>query len=180
MASISGAFHGVMTTVTPAGSQLTRSALPLNSASALPCSSRSLSAKNRKLRATRGMTEFRCERSSEPLSRVSTAASCGTRSSISSATRCSTAARSAGGRDPQDSKPARAARTAASTSASPPRATCAMAVSSIGETSSKVVVEPARSPPIQCSVETSTPSITARSLVAYSSSSFAEASQGMK
>jgi len=36
-----------------------------------------------------------------------------------------------------------------------------MTRSSIGETSTKVSDEPTRSPPIQCSVETSTPSISA-------------------
>ena len=48
-------------------------------------SSVSWSAKKRKLRATRGITELVIERRSEPLSRVSTAASCGTRSSTRSA-----------------------------------------------------------------------------------------------
>jgi hypothetical protein len=55
----------------------------------------------------------------------------------------------------------RAAATALSASAWPPRATSAMTCSSIGETSRKVSDEPTRSPPIQCSVETSTPSISA-------------------
>jgi hypothetical protein len=40
-----------------------------------------------------------------------------------------------------------------------------MTRSSIGETSLKVSDEPTRSPPIQCSVETSTPSISAVSAV---------------
>jgi hypothetical protein len=59
----------------------------------------------------------------------------------------------------------RAAATARSTSAWPPRATWAMTCSSIGETSSKDSDDPTRSPPIQCSVETSTPSISAVSPV---------------
>ena len=71
VASISGAFHGVITAVTPAGSHETRSANPLKSTSGSPSSSRR-SAKNRKLRATRGITEFRMDRTSDPLSRVST------------------------------------------------------------------------------------------------------------
>ena len=53
-------------------------------------------AKNRKLRATRGITERTCERSSEPLSRVSTAASSATRASTPSAIRWRTSARSLG------------------------------------------------------------------------------------
>jgi len=41
-----------------------------------------------------------------------------------------------------------------------------MVVSSMGETSSNVRPDETRSPPIQCSVETSTPSMTALALVA--------------
>jgi hypothetical protein len=41
------------------------------------------------------------------------------------------------------------------------RASSARVVSSIGETSMNVPEEATRSPPIQCSVETSTPSMTA-------------------
>jgi hypothetical protein len=43
------------------------------------------------------------------------------------------------------------------TSGSPPRAISAISVSSIGETSVKVVAEAIRRPPIQCRVSTSTP-----------------------
>ena len=160
VASISGAFHGVITTVTPDGSHSVRLTNSFISNASSP-SSMSWSAKKRKFRATRGMTEFRCERRSEPLSRVSTGASSGTRSSTSSAIRCRTLARSAAEVRPHVSNAPRAAATARSASAGPPRATSAMTCSSIGETSSKVSDEPTRSPPIQCSVETSTPSISA-------------------
>jgi len=44
--------------------------------------------------------------------------------------------------------------------------TSASVVSSMGETSSKTEPDETRSPPIQCSVETSTPSMTALALVA--------------
>ena len=47
----------------------------------------------------------------------------------------------------------------------PPRATSAIGCSSIGETSVNALGEPTRSPPIQCSVETSMPSTTARLVV---------------
>ena len=89
VASISGAFHGVITIVTPDGSHSVRLTNSFISNASSP-SSVSWSAKKRKFRATRGMTEFRCERRSEPLSRVSTVASSGTRSSTSSAIRCRT------------------------------------------------------------------------------------------
>jgi len=52
-----------------------------------------------------------------------------------------------------------AASTAAAASSAPPRATSAIGVSSIGEMSEKVEPDATRSPPIQCSVETSIPSI---------------------
>ncbi len=148
VASIRGAFQGVITTVTPEGSHSVRLTNSFISNASSP-SSVSWSAKKRKFRATRGMTEFRCERRSEPLSRVSTGASSGTRSSTSSATRCRTLARSAGEVRPQVSNAARAASTARSASAAPPRATSAITCSSIGETSSNTSVEPTRSPPIQ-------------------------------
>ncbi len=103
-------------------------------------SASSWSAKNRKLRATRGITEFRIERSSDPLSRVSTAASSGTRASTPSATRWSDLGAFLGGhRAPGRRWPSRAAATAWSASSAPPRATSAIGCSSIGETSSNVV-----------------------------------------
>ena len=148
VASISGAFHGVITAATPDGSHETCSAKPLKSTSGSPSSS-SRSAKNRKLRATRGMTEFRIERSSDPLSRVSTAASSGTRASTPSAIACSTAARSIGDMPPQIENAPRAAATAAAASCAPPRATSAIGCSSIGETSVNVSGDATRLPPIQ-------------------------------
>jgi hypothetical protein len=73
-------------------------------------------------------------------------------------------ARSFGAIEPQVSKPFLAASTAASASFAPPRAISAIGVSSIGETSVKVEADATRSPPIQWSVETSTPSTATRSL----------------
>lgn len=99
------------------------------------------------------------ERRSEPLSRVSTAARSGTRASTPSAIACNTAARSMGGNPPHPKAASRAAATAASASWAPPRATSAIGCSSIGETSVNVRAEATRRPPIQWSVETSTPSI---------------------
>ena len=58
VASISGAFQGVITTVTPEGSHSVRLTNSFISNASSP-RSRSWSAKNRKLRATRGMTELR-------------------------------------------------------------------------------------------------------------------------
>jgi hypothetical protein len=104
------------------------------------------------------MTEFVIERSNEPLSLVSTFAISGARSSISSPTRWRISARSLSDVVPQVSKPFLAASTAAFASSTPPRATSAIGSSSIGDMSVNVAEEPTRSPPIQCSVETSTPS----------------------
>ena len=156
VASINGAFHGVITAVTPDGSHETRSACPETSRSP---GSRwpSQSAKNSKLCATRGITLRRCERNRDPLSRVSTCASSSTRARIPAATARRTAARSAGGTAAQPRKAARAASTAASTSAAPPRATSAMGSSSIGDTSVKVAGEATLRPPIQWRVSTATP-----------------------
>ena len=80
-----------ITAVTPDGFHVNRSRFPLNVASPAPCMSKSLSAKNRKFRATRGITEDRCERRSHPLSRVSTAESSSILASTPSAMRCRTA-----------------------------------------------------------------------------------------
>ena len=95
VASMSGAFHGVMIAVTPAGSHDTWLRWPRVSKSGCDSSSR-WSAKNRKFMATRGITPRRCDRRSDPLSRVSTCARSSSRASTPSATRCRTAARSAG------------------------------------------------------------------------------------
>ncbi len=107
------------------------------------------------------MTEFCIDRSSDPLSRVSTAASSGTRASTPSAIACRTAARSIGGIAPQIANAPRAAATAAAASFAPPRATSAIGCSSMGETSVNVAADATRLPPIQWSVETSTPSMVA-------------------
>jgi hypothetical protein len=101
----------VITTVTPDGSHSVRLTNSFISNGSSP-SSVSWSAKKRKFRATRGMTEFRCERRSEPLSRVSTAANSGTRASTPSAMRCRISARSFGGIAPHVPVAARAAVTA--------------------------------------------------------------------
>jgi hypothetical protein len=66
--------------------------------------------------------------------------------------------------EPHVSKPFFAASTAAAASSAPPRATSAIACSSIGEMSVKVEREGTRSPPIQWSIETSTPSTSTRPL----------------
>src|SRR5690242_11141959 len=156
VASINGAFHGVITAVTPDGSQETRSACPETSRS--PGSRRpSQSAKNSKLCATLGITLRRCERSSEPLSRVSTWASSSVRARTPAAMARSTAARLDGGVAAQPPNASRAAPTAASTSAAPPRATSAMGASSIGDTSLNVAGEATLRPPIQWRVSTATP-----------------------
>jgi hypothetical protein len=60
--------------------------------------------------------------------------------------------------EPQVSKPFLAASTASEASSAPPRATSAIGSPSIGEMSMKVEPDGTRSPPIQWSVETSTPS----------------------
>ncbi len=143
MASISGAFHGVMTAVTPDGAQDTSSRWPRISSSP-PSSSPSQSAKNRKFCAARGITLARCERSSAPLSAVSTAASSAPRASIPSAIACSTAARSFGGVADQPPNASPAARTAAATSASP---TSSRASSSVGDSNSSRVASPDQAGP---------------------------------
>ena len=98
------------------------------------------------------------------MSRVSTFAISGARSSISSPTRWRISARCLSAIDPQVSKPFFAASTALDASSAPPRATSAIGSSSIGEMSVKVESEGTRSPPIQWSVETSTPSTSMRPL----------------
>ena len=108
VASMSGAFHGVMIAVTPDGAQDTCCWCPENSRSPPP-SSPSQSAKNRKFRAARGITPRRCERSSAPLSRVSTWARSSARRSIPSAIARSRSARSPGGVAAQPGKAAAAA-----------------------------------------------------------------------
>ena len=90
----------------------------------------------------------------------------GARSSISSPTRWRISARCLSAIEPQVSKPFFAASTAALASSTPPRATSAIGSSSIGEMSVKVESDGTRSPPIQCSVETSTPSTSTRPLSA--------------
>ena len=79
----------------------------------------SQSAKNSKLCATLGITLRRCERSSEPLSQVSTWASSSIRARTPAPIARSTAARSSGGVAAQPVNAAFAALTAAATSAGP-------------------------------------------------------------
>ena len=145
-----------MTAVTPAGSQDTWLRWPRVRKSSWPSRSR-WSAKNRKLAATRGITPRRCERSSEPLSVVSTRARSSTLASTPSAMACRIRARSAGGTAPQAGKARAAAVTAASASAAWPLATSAIGVSSMGEMSVNVAADATRWPPIQCRVSTATP-----------------------
>jgi hypothetical protein len=66
-----------------------------------------------------------------------------------------------GGNPPHPWAASRAAATAAEASSDPPRATSAIGRSSTGETSVNVSTDETRAPPIQCSVETSTPSMMA-------------------
>ena len=143
VASISGAFHGVITAVTPAGSQVIRSRWPRISPSGWD-RLRSMSAKKRKFIPTRGMTLRRWDRSSDPLSRVSTRASSSARLSMPSATRCRMSARSSRGIAAQRGKACCAAATAWSTSGAPPAAISASGCSSMGETSVKVREEATR------------------------------------
>ena len=174
VASIRGAFHGPITAVTPDGSHVNRSRFPLNVASAAPSKSKSLSAKYRKFRATRGITEDRCERRRDPLSRVSTAESSSIRVSTPSAIRCRTAARSFGGVRPHSSAARPATSTATPTVVASPRATSAMTCSSMGETSGNRSGELRRSPPTRWSVEIATLSTTASSSVVSSESFVSE------
>ncbi len=156
VASISGAFHGVISTQGPAGSQLTWLVWPRVVKSSWPSVS-SQSAKKRKLWATRGITPRRCERRRAPLSVVSTAASSSSRLSTPSATACRMRARSARGVAAQEGKAAFAAATAASASLAVPREISPIVLPSIGETSVNVSVEATRRPPIQCRLSTRTP-----------------------
>ena len=117
----------------------------------------SQSAKNSKLCATLGITLRRCERSSEPLSQVSTWESSSMRARTPAPIARSTAARSSGGVAAQPANAAFAALTAPATSAGPPRATSAMGASSIGDKSVNVAAEATRRPPIQWRVSTATP-----------------------
>ena len=128
-----------------------------SSRSASP-SSMSLSAKNRKFRATRGITEDRCERRRDPLSRVSTAESSSIRASTPSAMRCRTWPDPSLACAPRSRAPGR--RDGRAGLEASPRATSAMTCSSIGETSSKAPASEAFAAN-QWSVETSTPSTTA-------------------
>src|SRR5690606_25790247 len=156
VASISGAFHGVISAQTPAGSQLTWLRWPRVSKSSWPSRS-SQSAKKRKLCATRGMTPRLWDRMSAPLSAVSTCASSSRRFSTPSAIACRIRARSSRLVRDQAGNARAAAATAASASAAPPRATSATGRSSMGERSVKAAADPTRSPPIQWSVSTVTP-----------------------
>ena len=143
VASISGAFHGVMIAVTPAGSQVMCSRWPRISRSGWD-RVRSMSAKKRKFIPTRGITLRRWDRSSAPLSRVSTTASSSARLSMPSAIRCRMSARSSRGSAAQPGNACWAAATARSTSAAPPAATSASGCSSMGEMSVKVRAEATR------------------------------------
>ena len=107
------------------------------------------------------MTRSREASRSEPLSSVSTAASVSTFSSIRSASRKRCSARPSGPRAAQAGNAWRAASTAASTSARPPRAMSARGLSSIGERSANDSTDPTRSPPMKWSGETSTPATVA-------------------
>ena len=161
VASMNGAFQGVETAVTPAGSWRTRLRSP-------PCRVRAgssrrstaQSAKKRMLLAPRGSTRSRIASSSEPLSTVSTAARSGTAASIASASRDRYGSRPSGPSAAHAPKASRAAATAASTSPRPPALTSAsfQPSQSSGLRTSNVVSLSTHSPPIRCAVGTFTPS----------------------
>ncbi len=161
VASISGAFQGVISTHGPAGSQVTWLVWPRVAKSSCSRVS-SQPAKKRKLWATRGMTPRRWERSSAPLSTVSTLANSSTRLSMPSAMACRTRARSARGVAAQSGKAALAAATAAPASVAVAREISPMGAPSMGEASVKVRGEATRWPPIQCRVSTVTPATVVR------------------
>ena len=97
--------------------------------------------------------------SRDPLSSVSTAARSSSRARIPSASRFRIGARPSAPSAAQAGNARRAASTAASTSALPPRAICAIVRPSIGERTSKRSLDATRRPPIQWSVRTSAPAI---------------------
>lgn len=101
------------------------------------------------------------ERLKAAMSAVSTWASSSIRFSTPSATACRSRARSSRLVPAQAGKARRAAATAASTSAAPPRAISASGLSPIGETSVNVPADRTRSPPIQCPGSTATPATVA-------------------
>ena len=72
VASISGAFQGVITAVDPGRVVGDPLAVPADLAVRMVQAAAAMSAKKRKFIPTRGMTLRRCDRSSDPLSRVST------------------------------------------------------------------------------------------------------------
>jgi hypothetical protein len=92
--------------------------------------------KNRKTSAERGMSRTLVSEIGAPMSRVSSSASSSRRASMISAIRYSTARLVDTGVRDQVSNAVRAAGTARSTSAAPPRATVASTELSIGETES--------------------------------------------
>ena len=96
------------------------------------------------------------------MSAHSTAASRSTFASIRSASRCIASARPAAPSAAQPGNASAAAETARSASCSPPRATSASGRASIGLRSTNVAPLPTRSPPMKCSVETSTPATSVR------------------
>jgi hypothetical protein len=115
------------------------------------------SAKNSMLCAARGTTRVRLPISREPLSVVSTAASSFARARMRSANAFRIGWRPRGPSAAQAGNASRAASTAASISGPPPAATSASGAPSIGHSSRYVLRDATRCPPIQCSVETSTP-----------------------
>ena len=112
VASMKGAFHGVETATTPAGSWRTVLRSPPGSVrGGSSRRERAQSAKKRMLFAARGSTRARIASCSEPLSTHSTAARSGTAASISSARRVRISWRPCGPeRGPRRKRPPRRAR----------------------------------------------------------------------
>ena len=133
VASISGAFHGVIKTATPDGSHEMLLVCPRVSNDSCLSSFIAHSAKKRMFIATRGITPRRCERKSEPLSMVSICASVSMFSSTSSASLKSSSPRLVGPRADQAGNARLAAATASFASSSAPREISPRKLPSTGE-----------------------------------------------
>src|SRR5665213_551809 len=138
--SMNGVFHGVITPTGPIGTRV--ETFQCSSLGVLRPSRASphLSAKKRKFSAPR-IAALAMKRWAWPVSMHSSTAISSARSSMASATRCSSFLRMAAGISRQDLKASAAAVAARSTSSALPRETCASTVPSIGDFVSKVCPE---------------------------------------
>src|SRR6185312_7571477 len=138
--SMNGVFHGVITPTGPIGTRVDTfqccSLGVLRPSRASP----HLSAKKRKFSAAR-IAALAMKRCACPVSMHSSTAMSSARSSIASATRCSSFLRVAAGTARQDLKASAAAVAARSTSSGPPRATLASTAPSTGDFVSKLSPE---------------------------------------